>query len=359
MIILGCTGSIGVSTINIVLKYNLYVDVLVAGKNIKLLNSQIKKVKPKVVVIASKEDIHKVDFDKVYAGKKAMLEAIKNSPSTLVINGLVGFVGLAPTILAISLKKHIALANKESLVVAGKFIDSSYITPIDSEHFSLSYIINRNKKINKLIITASGGSFRDIDIDNLKDVSIKEALDHPNWSMGDKITIDSATMTNKLFELLEAYWLFDIKDIDAIIERKSIIHAIVSYVDGSMVAHMSKPTMNLPIYYAIFGNTDRKISEHIDLVKLSNLSFTAIDTKRYPIWSIREKLLSNPDLGVVLNASNEVAVNMFLNNQIKFVDISKIVLHSIEKYQDISIDSLDEVYKIHQNITDDLISKKG
>jgi 1-deoxy-D-xylulose-5-phosphate reductoisomerase len=201
-----------------------------------------------------------------------------------------------------------------------------------------------------MTITASGGSFRDLPLEDLENVTIKEALNHPNWSMGNKITIDSATMTNKLFEILEAKWLFDIDNLDAIIETKSIIHAMINFRDGSTTAHIANASMELPIAYALLGKVDELILPHTNLVSLSNLEFRKIDTKRYPIWSIKDKLINKPELGVVLNASNEVAVEKFLNKQISFTDISKIVLNSIEKFNDIKLNTIDDVFTIDKEV---------
>ncbi|MDN5076226.1 1-deoxy-D-xylulose-5-phosphate reductoisomerase, partial [Aliarcobacter butzleri] len=258
MILLGSTGSIGVNTLNIARKFNLNIEVLVAGKNIKLLNEQIKEFNPKIVVVADEEDISFVQHENVSFGETAILEAIENSSSKTVVNALVGFLGLRPTLKAIECGKKIALANKESLVVAGKFIDQTKLSPIDSEHFGLWYLL-QNKKIDSMTITASGGSFRDYPLDKLQNVSIKEALNHPNWSMGNKITIDSATMTNKMFELIEAAWLFDTRKLDAIIETKSLIHAMINFKDGSTTAHIANASMQLPIAYAILGHCDEEI----------------------------------------------------------------------------------------------------
>ncbi len=195
MIILGSTGSIGVNTLNVARKFDLNVEVLVAGTNIKLLNEQIKEFNPKKVVIANKEDISNVNHPNVSSGEDEILNAIEESTSQTVVNSLVGFLGLKPTLKAIECGKKIALANKESLVVAGKFIDQSKLRPIDSEHFGLWYLV-QDKKINSMTITASGGSFRDYPLDKLKNVSIKRSFKTiQNWSMGNKITIDSATMT--------------------------------------------------------------------------------------------------------------------------------------------------------------------
>jgi len=347
---LGCTGSIGVSCIEVAVQNKLNIDVLVAGKNIELLNKQITTTKPKIVVVAHKQDVHKVNHDRVRYGEKAILDAIEESKSKIVVNALVGFLGLRPTLKAISCGKIVALANKESLVAAGKFIDKSKIIPIDSEHFSLQYILDKNKNINKLTITASGGSFRFTPLEKLKSVSIKEALNHPNWSMGDKITIDSATMANKLLEIVEAYWLFSTKNIDAIIEPKSIVHALIEYKDGSLVAHMANPSMKLPISYALGLNCKSNIVKPISLIGLGSLQFKEIDINRYPIFSLKDTILDNPSLAVVLNTANEIEVTKFLNNKISFVDIATNVIKCVNRYHNIKISSIDDIYAIDKQI---------
>jgi len=349
MIVLGSTGSIGVNTLFIAKKFNIKVEALVGGENIDLLNSQIKNFSPKYVCVKNKEDIKKVDHKKVFWGEEGILEILNRSNSSLVVNALVGFLGLVPTLQAIKLGKKVALANKESLVIAGKFLDISKITPIDSEHFGLWYILN-DKKISSMIITASGGSFRDTPLERLKDVSVKEALNHPNWSMGKKITIDSATMANKLFELLEARWLFDTTKIDAIIETKSVIHAIVNFVDGSSLAHIADVDMKLPIAYALLKRVEEEILKPIDLLEVGSIEFRKIDPKRYPLWNLKDMILKNPDLGVVLNAINEVAVEKFLKEKIKFLDISKIVLEVIQKYKNFYARDLEDLFKIDKEI---------
>ena len=350
MIVLGCTGSIGVNTLAIAKKFDLDIEVLTAGNNIKLLNEQLKYFNPKVVVIGNKNDIPKVNHPNVKAGVDAILEAIENSTSKTVVNALVGFTGLKPTLKAIECNKKIALANKESLVVAGKFIDTSNITPIDSEHFGLWYIMDETKKIDSLTITASGGSFRDYPLEKLKNVTVKEALNHPNWSMGNKITIDSATMTNKLFELIEARWLFYTTKCDAIIETKSIIHAMINFTDGSTTAHLAHANMQLPISYAIMDQVDKEILKPVDLIKLQNLEFREITNDRYPIWEAKEQLLHNENLGVVLNAANEIAVDKFLKGSIGFLDISRISIKAIEKFNDIKLKSVDDIFEIDKDV---------
>ncbi|MFA9374768.1 1-deoxy-D-xylulose-5-phosphate reductoisomerase [Poseidonibacter sp.] len=349
MIILGSTGSIGVNTLNIARKFNLNVEVLVAGRNIELLNKQIAEFKPKKVVIANKEDISKVNHTNVSFGEESILNAIEDSSSATVVNALVGFLGLRPTLKAIQCNKKIALANKESLVVAGKFIDQSKLSPIDSEHFGLWYLL-QDKKIDSMTVTASGGSFRDYPLENLANVSIKEALNHPNWSMGNKITIDSATMTNKIFELMEAAWLFDIRKLDAIIETKSLIHAMINFADGSTTAHIANASMQLPIAYAILGKVDEEVLKPVDLLEVGSLEFKKIQTSRYPIWEAKDEIINNLDLGVVLNAANEVAVSKFLNSQIGFLDVSKITLNALNKFNNISVKNIDDIYAIDKEV---------
>lgn len=350
MIVLGSTGSIGVNTLNIAKKFNLNIEILVAGNNINLLNKQILEFNPSLVIIADKKNIQNVNHKNVKAGQEAILEAIENSNSKLVVNALVGFFGLLPTLKAIKCGKKVALANKESLVVAGKFIDTNYINPIDSEHFGLWYLIDETKKIDSLTVTASGGSFRDYPLEKLKNVTIKEALNHPNWSMGNKITIDSATMTNKLFELVEAKWLFDTTKCDAIIETKSIIHAMVNFVDGSTTAHIANTNMQLPISYAILDKIETPILEPINLLEVKTLEFKEIKTDRYNIWEIKQELLENDNIGVVLNAANEVAVQKFLKSEIGFLDIAKMSLKAINKFNNIKLNNIDDIFLADKEI---------
>jgi len=349
MIILGSTGSIGINTLNIARKFNLRVEVLVAGKNIEVLNKQVEEFKPKKVVIANKEDISKVNHNDVSFGEESILNVIENSKSEIVVNALVGFLGLRPTLKAIECGKKLALANKESLVVAGKFIDYTNLSPIDSEHFGLWYLL-QDKAIDSMTITASGGSFRNYPLDELKNVSISEALNHPNWSMGNKITIDSATMTNKIFELMEAAWLFGIKKLDAIIETKSLIHAMVNFKDGSTTAHMANTSMQLPIAYAILGKVDTPILEPVDLIKAGSLEFKKIETSRYPIWEAKDEIINNLDLGVVLNAANEVGVSKFLNSQIGFLDVSRKSLDALNRFNNVKINTLDDIFAIDKEV---------
>lgn len=350
MIVLGTTGSIGVNTLEIAKKFNLVIEVMVAGNNIDLLNEQLKYFNPDLVIIAHEDNISKVNHSNVKAGQLAILEAIEESSSNLVVNALVGFFGLQPTLRAIHCGKRVALANKESLVVAGQFIDTSYITPIDSEHFGLWYLMDTTKPIQSLTVTASGGSFRDYPIEKLENVTIEEALNHPNWSMGNKITIDSATMTNKLFELIEARWLFDTTSCDAIIETKSIIHAMINYKDGSTTAHLAHANMQLPIAYAIMGDVKEQILKPVNLLELQNLEFKEIKQERYPIWEIKDEVLHNKNLGVVLNAANEVAVAKFLQGEIGFLDIAKKTLNAMNKFHSTKIEYIDDIFEIDKEV---------
>jgi len=367
MIILGSTGSIGKNTLEIAKRYNVDIEVLVAGNNYELLNKQIKKFKPKYVVVKDKETAKKINFKNVSYGEEAILEVIEKSKSNLVINALVGEAGLKPTLKAQELNKKIALANKESLVIAGKFIDTSKIMPIDSEHFGLWYLLNGgwrmengeknnsqlsilNSQFQRLYITASGGALRDWPIEKIKTAKLEDVLKHPNWSMGVKITIDSATMVNKLFELLEAKWLFNTTNIDAFIETKSIIHALVEWIDGSTTAHISRTDMKLPIAFAILNEVKSEILKPVNLVEIGNLEFRKIEKSRYPIWEIKNVLLTNPDLGAVVNTANEFAIDLFLKENIGFLDISKIILNAVKKYENININSINEIFDVKKEI---------
>ena len=358
MILLGSTGSIGKNTLEIARRYNLDIEVLVAGENYELLNRQIKEFKPKYVVVKNKETAKKVDFPNVLFGEEAILDVIEKAKSHLVVNALVGEAGLKPTLKAQSLNKKIALANKESLVIAGKFIDTSKITPIDSEHFGLWYLLRDKKNFSKLFITASGGALRDWDIEKIKNAKLKDVLNHPNWSMGIKITIDSATMVNKLFELLEAKWLFNTTKIDAFIETKSIIHALVEWKDGSTTAHISKTDMKLPIAFAILDEVKDEILKPVNLLEVGALEFREIEKKRYPVWEIKNLLLEKSDLGVVVNTANEYAISKFLKEEINFLDISKIILNTIKKFENIKIDKIEDIFEIKKEVLNYLKGQK-
>jgi len=353
VVLLGSTGSIGVNALLVAKRFGITVEVLVCGKNIELLNEQIKEHKPKVVVIADKEDVSKVNHNCVYFGESAILKVIEDASSELVVNALVGFLGLRPTLTAIECNKRVALANKESLVACGNFIDISKIQPIDSEHFGLWYLL-QDRPVSRMIITASGGAFRDWEPSQLANATLADTQKHPNWSMGQKITIDSATMANKMFELLEARWLFGegkngVKEFDAVIETQSLIHALIDFKDGSTTAHIANASMQLPIAYALDKKMDENILGHVDLLKVGSLEFREITAERYPIWQIKKELIENPLLGVVVNAANEAAIEMFIEQKIGFMDISKTIIEMYEKFRDVPR-SVEDVFLIDQEV---------
>jgi 1-deoxy-D-xylulose-5-phosphate reductoisomerase len=353
LVLLGSTGSIGVNTLIVAKKFAIKVEVLVCGSNIKLLNEQIAEHHPEVVVIANAESIKDVNHSNVYAGSEAILSVIADSKSELVVNALVGFLGLRPTLKALECDKKVALANKESLVASGAFIDTSKIQPIDSEHFGLWYLL-QDRPISKMIITASGGAFRDWDIKRLQTATLADTQKHPNWSMGQKITIDSATMVNKMFELLEARWLFGegkngVCEFDAIIETKSLIHALIDFKDGSTTAHFAHASMQLPIAYALDEKMNENILGHVDLLKVGSLEFREIESERYPIWEIKEELLKNPALGVVVNAANEAAIEKFINKEIGFMDIAKNINAAFNKFT-ILPSHVEDVFSIDKEV---------
>jgi 1-deoxy-D-xylulose-5-phosphate reductoisomerase len=207
----------------------------------------------------------------------------------------------------------------------------------------------QDKPVERMIITASGGAFRDWDIDKLKNATLADTQKHPNWSMGQKITIDSATMVNKMFELLEARWLFGEGDYDAIIETKSLIHALIDFQDGSTTAHFAHANMQLPIAYAVDRKMDANILGHVDLLKVGALEFREIDVDRYPVWEIKKDLLENPNRGVVVNAANEVAIEKFINKEIGFMEIPKTIIQAYEKHFH-NPRSVDEVFEIDREV---------
>ncbi|MFK5938752.1 MAG: 1-deoxy-D-xylulose-5-phosphate reductoisomerase [Sulfurimonas sp.] len=356
MVLLGSTGSIGVNTLLVAKKFGIDVEVLVCGSNIKLLNEQIKEHNPKTVVIANREDIPKVNHTCVYAGEEAILKVIEDSTSSLLVNALVGFLGLRPTLTALKCNKKVALANKESLVAGGAFIDTSKIQPIDSEHFGLWYLL-QDRPVSKMTITASGGAFRDWDIKRIQNATLADTQKHPNWNMGQKITIDSATMVNKMFELLEARWLFGEGSYDAIIETQSLIHAMIDFKDGSTTAHFANASMQLPIAYALDNKMQENILKHVDLLQVGSLEFREITTDRYPIWQIKDELLKNPARGLVINAANEASIQRFINKEIGFMDISKNIITAFDKFGDIP-HNIDDVFSIDKEVRAFLLKEK-
>ncbi len=349
MILLGSTGSIGTATLEIAERFHIRVEALVAGYNIDLLKEQILRFQPCFVCVATESLARQIDHPRVFWGERGILEVIRASSSAIVVNALVGFLGLRPTITAIEEGKTVALANKETLVAAGAFIDPGHLRPIDSEHFGLWYLLG-GRKPAKMTITASGGAFRDWPLEKIATATADEALNHPNWSMGAKITVDSATMTNKLFELLEARWMFGCQKVDAVIEPKSVVHAMVQFTDGATTAQMANPDMKLPIAYALMQMVDDPILPPIDLLEIASLEFRPITSLRYPIWTIKEDLLAHPKRGVVVNAANEIAVAKFLRGEIPFGQITSLVLEAYDHFADRMPTNLEDVFAIDEEV---------
>ena len=343
--LLGSTGSIGRQTLEVVSEYpDLFQAwVLVANNSADLLIEQALKYAPQIVVIANEAHYEKVKSAlahthiEVQAGSQAVAECVTALEIDIVVTAMVGYSGLEPTIKAIEAGKPIALANKETLVVAGELItrllknSSSVLYPVDSEHgaFYQCLIGERHEDINKLILTASGGPFRTFPIEKLTHVTAADALKHPNWDMGAKITIDSATMMNKGFEMIEAKWLYDVSehDIEIVVHPQSIVHSMVEFKDGSVKAQLGLPDMRIPIRYAL-GLPGRLASESkkMTVSDYANLTFELPDYNKFPLLNTAyEAATRGGNAPCVMNAANEIAVAAFLQNKIKFIDIYKII----------------------------------
>lgn len=350
MIVFGSTGSIGLNALKLADLKNLRISALACGSNIKLLNQQIERFKPEFVCIKEQKDRHLVKHKNVFVGQEGLERILELSDDSLLLNAIVGFAGLKSTLKAHKLHKKIALANKESLVVAGEFLKGANLIPVDSEHSALNALIKERQNIKKLYVCASGGAFFKLKTKDLKSVKPSDALKHPNWSMGAKITIDSATMANKLFELIEAYHLFNIKEIDAFIEPQSLLHALCEFQNGATSAYFSKPDMKLAIAEAIFDTYELEILPPLDFVKLSSLKFHKINLKKYPLFALKNALLKNPNLGVIINAANEVMVEKFLKQKCQFLDISKGVFKTLEHFGEPKITELEEVFEYDRKV---------
>lgn len=357
--ILGSTGSIGTQTLDVVRTHSdkLVVELLTANRNSQLLIKQAREFLPNSVVIADESKYNEVkdalsDLDiKVYAGEVAIEQAVEMSQIDTVVTAMVGYVGLSSTIKAIEAGKNIALANKETLVVAGELINELVgkhkvrVTPIDSEHSAIFQCMVGEPEVEKLILTASGGPFRTMSIDQLHTVTPQQALKHPNWNMGAKITIDSATMMNKGLEVIEAQWLFDIPyhKIDVTIHPQSIIHSMVEFADGSVKAQLGLPDMKMPIQYAL-SYPDRWPSdfERLDFSNQQPLTFEEPDFDKYPCLALAyESLFKGGNMSAIMNAANEIAVDAFLKEKIGFMQIPEIIqktMHSISFIEQPSYD---------------------
>ncbi len=351
IIILGSTGSIGTQALEVLQqrKDSFSVEALTAGENAELLVQQAKAFKPKVVVIANEQKYafvrQALDLSiEVLAGAKALEEVVQRQ-ADMVLTAMVGYAGLVPTVKAIESGKDIALANKETLVVAGDLITKLakqygvQIVPVDSEHSAIfqSIVGETHNEIEKIYLTASGGPFRGQDLNFLQNVSKAQALKHPNWSMGAKITIDSASLMNKGLEVIEAKWLFNLNpsQIDVIVHPQSIIHSIVQFADGSMKAQMGLPDMKLPILYAL-GYPKRIISDfpRFNFMDYPQLTFEKPNTKVFRNLQIAYNALEKGgNMPCVLNAANEVVVEAFLNDKIRFLDMPNIIEKTLDRVE--------------------------
>ena len=349
--ILGSTGSIGVQSLEVIRSHpkNFSVEVLTANNNSKLLIKQATEFVPNIVVIKNKSkynEVNKALCDlgiKVYAGEESLESVVENENIDLVLTALVGYSGLKPTIKAIKSGKQIALANKETLVVAGDLITrlclkyNVCVYPVDSEHSAIFQCLNGEgeNKIEKIYLTASGGPFRGRSINYLSGVTKKQALNHPNWDMGAKITIDSATLMNKGLEVIEAKWLFDLKlnQIEVVVHPQSIIHSAVQFNDGSVIAQLGLPDMKIPIQYAL-SYPERLCNnfKRFNFLDYPELTFEKADLKTFKNLDLSFKAAEKGgNLPCVLNAANEIVVDAFLNDKISFLSMSEIIENCMEK----------------------------
>ncbi|MBD5135317.1 MAG: 1-deoxy-D-xylulose-5-phosphate reductoisomerase [Lachnospiraceae bacterium] len=369
--ILGSTGSIGTQTLDVV-RANKDIEIasLAAGSNVELLEKQIREFHPKMVSVWNedkalelKERIKDLDVE-VHKGMEGLISAATIDSAELVVLAVVGMVGIRPAIAAINAHKDIALANKETLVTAGHIImpladeKNVRILPVDSEHSAIFQSLNGENKeqAEKLILTASGGPFRGMTREQMKDVSVEDALNHPNWSMGKKITIDSATMVNKGLEIIEAKWLFDmdIRDIQVIVQPQSLIHSMVEFLDGGIIAQLGTPDMRLPIQYALYY-PDRKFldGDRVDFGKIGKITFEIPDMDNFRgLYLARQAGITGGSMPTVMNAANEKAVALFLSGKIKFLEITDIMEQCMENHKVLNNPSLEDILRTERETYD-------
>ena len=367
--VLGSTGSIGRNTLEVVRNLNrngypVSVKYISANSNVELLSQQIEEFKPKAAVIFNETSFeilksrslkHKCE---ILCGQRGINEIASRDDFELVVNALVGFSGLIPTIEAIKHGKDIALANKESLVVAGELIYSmlreskSHLLPIDSEHSAILQCLQGEpiKEVSRLILTASGGPFRELSKEEMNSVTVAQALKHPNWVMGNKITIDSATLMNKGFEIIEAKWLFNIEaeNIDVLIHPQSIIHSMVEFTDGSVKAQLGVPDMKVPIQYALtYPGRIKSDFPRIDFKQLKNLTFDEPDLEKFECLKLAYDVIkSGGSYPIVLNGANEAAIDLFLKEKIRFTDIPALIKSAMDKHENHVSPSLENIVSI-------------
>tara|TARA_A100001037_G_scaffold285664_1_gene293221 strand:- start:354 stop:1508 length:1155 start_codon:yes stop_codon:yes gene_type:complete len=378
--ILGSTGSIGIQTLDVIQKNKelFTAEILIAGQNSNLLIKQAKTFKPKIVVINDESKyLHvkehlKNQKTKVFAGKKEVINVVKNKSIDTVVSAVVGYSGLEPTISAIKAGKNIALANKETLVVAGELINNLLkkykvkMYPIDSEHSAIYQCIlgEEKNKYEKIILTASGGPFRGYKLSQLEKVTPQEALNHPKWKMGKKISIDSATLMNKGLEVIEAKWLFDIdpSNIEVVIHPEAIVHSMVQFIDGSIKAQLGVPDMKIPIQFAL--TSPYRIESNfprLSLNKKLSLNFEKPDLNTFKNLKLAfQAIKEGGNKPCILNAANEVVVDSFLKKEIKFLEMSNIIeecLNKIEYIANLNFEDYVEIDRKTRILTKKLINK--
>lgn len=365
--IVGSTGSIGTQALEVIKHSSqIQAEILIANNNADLLIQQAIAFEPNAVVIidSSKYQYVKKSLQhlpiKVFAGEESAKQVLEFDSVDMVLAAAVGFAGLSTTIHAIQHKKPVALANKESMVVAGNIINQLSqelnvpIIPVDSEHSAIFQCLTgeQNSSIEKIILTASGGPFREYSKEQIQQVTLEQALQHPNWKMGNKITIDSATLMNKGLEVIEARWLFNVppEKIEVIIHPQSIIHSMVQFIDGSIKAQMGLPDMKLPIHYALhYPFRQTSVFERFDFTKYPQLNFYPPDTNKFPCLELAYSALKKGgNFPCALNAANEKAVELFLNKKIKFHQIPIIIENTIQKIHYISTPNINDLYQTHR-----------
>lgn len=361
--ILGSTGSIGTQTLEVARKIGAKVVALTTNTNIDLIERQAREFLPELIVVFDEDKANilrnRLTGFKIMSGIDGLIAAATVDSADMIITAVVGNIGLLPTIEAIKKGKDIGLANKETLVCAGEIVmrlareKNVNILPIDSEHSAIWQCLDNHNKIKKIILTASGGPFRGRN--DLSDVTKEQALRHPNWSMGQKITIDSATLMNKGLEYIEAMWLYDTKEIEVLVHKESIIHSMVEFEDNSVIAQLSAPDMKLPIQYAItYPDRLECDIKSLDLAQISTLTFEKPDIDTFKCLKLAintTETLGNS--GAVLNAANEAAVDLFLNDKIKFSDIARLIemaINDVPYIKGIDIDNILESDKLAREI---------
>ena len=367
--ILGSTGSIGTQTLEIVRSNkDLQVAALAAGSNVQRMESQIREFSPEFAVMWTLEAAGELktrvaDTDtKILWGMDGLLEIAVLEQMDVLVTAIVGMIGIRPTIAAIRAGKTIALANKETLVTAGHIImplaaeKKVSILPVDSEHSAIFQSMQGENKerVRKILLTASGGPFRGKKRDELADITVEDALKHPNWSMGRKITVDSSTLVNKGLEVIEAKWLFGTKpeDIQVVVHPQSIIHSMVEYVDGGIMAQLGMPDMKLPIQYALFYPDRRPMDgERVDFYGLSSLTFEKPDTETFRGLSMAyEAVRMGGSMPTVYNAANEKAVALFLDRKIRFLEIYDLIQGAMERHKVIQNPSVEEILETEADV---------